>query len=148
MVEELVIFYKIVYQFILSPFGQFLRSWWWLILPFLLKDFFGERWLWWKNEGWLDKNFHPILLELKIPYNNTKPIRAMEVAIGNIWAALYHTPNTWEKWIDGQLQTSLSIEMVSIEGEIHFFLRFNSGYRDAIEAAVYAQYPDIEIVEA
>jgi len=148
MFEELLIFYKIIYQFALNPLGQFLRSWWWLILPFLLKDFFGERWLWWKNEGWLDKNFHPIILELKIPYNNTKPIRAMEVAMGNIWAALYHTPNTWEKWVDGQLQTSLSIEMVSIEGEIHFYLRFNSGYRDAIEAALYAQYPDIEIVEA
>ena len=148
MVEEFVIFYKIVYQFILSPFGQFLRSWWWLILPFLLKDFFAERWLWWKTEGWLAKSFHPILLELKIPYNNTKPIRAMEVVMGNIWAALYQTPDLWEKWIDGQVQTSLTIEMVSIEGEIHFYLRFNKGFRDAIEAALYAQYPDIEIVEA
>ena len=148
MVEEFVIFYKILYQFILSPFAQFLRSWWWLILPFLLKDFFAKRWLWWRNEGWLAKNFHPIILELKIPYDNTKPIRAMETVMANIHAIIYRPADAWETWVDGQLQTSMAIEMVSIEGEIHFYIRMDAGYRDAVEAAFYAQYPSIEIVEA
>ena len=148
MAEKIVVFYKIIYQIILSPLGQFLRNWWWFILPFLLKDFFLERWLWWRNESWLGREWHPVLLELKIPYDNVKPIRAMETVMANIWATLYHMPDPWEKWINGQLQTSMSLEMISIEGDIHFYMRFNSGYRDAVEAALYAQYPGIEIVEA
>ena len=147
MIEEIVIFYGVVCQFVLGPLGQFLRNWWWFILPFLLKDFFLDRWLWWRNERWLEEKWNPILLELKIPYDNVKPIRAMEIVMSNIWATLYHMPDTWEKWIHGQLQTSMSLEMVSIEGRIHFYVRLNEGYRDAVEAAFYAQYPSIEIVE-
>jgi len=147
MLEEVVIFSKIIYQFILSPLGQLLRSWWWLVFFFLLKDFFLERWLWWRTEGWLDKNYNPVLLELKIPNDSTKPIRAMETVMANIHAALYQPADTWEKWVEGQIQTSMSLEMVSIEGEIHFYVRLSSGFRDAVEAAFYAQYPDIEIIE-
>ena len=146
-VEELVVFNKGLYYFVLSPLGQILRNWWWLLLPFLLKDFFLERWLWWKNEAWLGENYHPILLELKIPYDSKKPIRAMETVMANIHAALYHMPDLWEKYVDGQLQTSMALELVSIEGDIHFYLRMNSGYRDAVEAAFYAQYPSLEIIE-
>ena len=148
MAEELIFFYKVFYQFVLSPLGQFLGTWWWLILPFLLKDFFAGRLLWWRNEVWMAKNYHPILLELKIPHENIKPIRAMEVVMANIHAALYHPPGSWwEKWVDGQIQTSMSLEMVSIEGNIHFYIRLSPGYRDAVEAAFYAQYPNIEITE-
>jgi len=147
MVEEIIVFYKVIYQLILSPLGQFLRSWWWLILPFLLWDFFTQRWLWWRNEAWLGKKWHPILLELRIPFDNIKPIRAMEMVMANLHAALYHTPDMWEKWIDGQLQTSMSLEMVSIEGNIHFYVRLSESYRDAVEAAFYAQYPSIEITK-
>ena len=148
MIEEFVIFYKVIYQFVLSPVGQVLRNWWWLILPFLLKDFFTERLLWWRNEIWQGKNYHPVLLELKIPHDNVKPIRAMEVVMSNIHASIYQPPGSWwEKWVDGQIQTSLSLEMISIEGKIHFYIRLNPGYRDAVEAAFYAQFPSIEIVE-
>jgi hypothetical protein len=145
--NEAYIFVKSFNEFILSPAFQFLRSWWWFLLFFPVKDFFLDRWLWWRNEMWLSKEYHPILLELIIPQSNKKPVRAMETVFANIHQTIYKPADPWEEWIDGQLQTSVALEIVSIEGNIHFYIRMDKGYRDALEAAFYAQYPSLEIVE-
>lgn len=145
--EQILTFIRGVNTFVISPFFQLLRNWWWLILPFLLKDFFADRWLWWRNEIWLSKNYHPILLELKLPRENKKPMRAMEMVMANIHQVLYKPADPWEKWVEGQIQVSMALEIASIEGNIHFYIRVDKSYRDAIEAAFYAQYPTIEIVK-
>ena len=44
-------------------------------------------------------------------------------------------------------QFSFSFEIVSIEGYIQFLIRVLEQYRDVVEAAVYAQYPEAEITE-
>lgn len=89
-----------------------------------------------------------ILLEIKMPRDIIKPIRAMESVMANIHQAAYQPPDWWEKWIEGQVQLSVSFEMVSTNGEPHFFIRIHRSYRDAVEAAVYSQYPEVEIQEA
>jgi len=50
--------------------------------------------------------------------------------------------------VDGQVQTPLWLEIVSLGGEIHFYIRIHSPYRDAVESAVYAQFPEAEIIQA
>jgi len=72
----------------------------------------------------------------------------METVMVSLHGAVYHPPDWWEKWIDGQIQTGLSFEIVSIGGEPHFYIRFLRQYRDAVESAIFSQYPDAEIQEA
>ena len=69
-------------------------------------------------------------------------------AVENIFAsfaAAYGPPNWTEKWIKGEFQTPLSIEIISLEGEVMFCVQCEKRLRDLIEASIYAQYPDADI---
>lgn len=128
-------------------FWQFIKSWWWVPLPFFLWKYFLFLWGWWRTfEVWLNKQ-EMAILEVKIPSESVKPIRAMEVVISEIFQTIYKPPDAWEKWIDGQTQLSFSLEVASIEGNIHFFIRFDKSVKDAVEAAIYSQYPEAEVAE-
>jgi len=116
-------------------------------LPFILWRPFLFLYLWWRNETWLSKS-KSVLLEIKIPRDTEKPIKAMEQVMSSIHAAVYHPPDWWEKWIDGHLQLSATFEIASIGGETHFYVRTGAPYRDAVEASIYSQYPNAEIEEA
>ncbi len=147
--EQFFTYITYLNRFVLQPTGQFLRNWWWFFLPFLLKDFFLERWKWWRKEAWLEEEYNPILLELIMPQEVEKPMRAMESVFANVHQVLYNPPGSiWEEWIEGKVQTSIALEVASIEGEIHFYIRFDAGMRDAVESAFYSQYPSLEIIEA
>jgi len=131
----------------LNSFLLIVKTWWWVILPFILWKPFLFLWLWWRNEIWLKTVYKSIMLEIKIPKEVLKPIRAMENVMAAIHGVVYHPADWWEKWIDGQLQTGVSFDVVSIGGKIHFFIRFHQVYRDGIEAAIYSQYPEVEITQ-
>ncbi len=122
-------------------------SWWWLPLPFLLWKPFVYLWLWWRIERWMATIYKPILLEIRIPKEIQKPIRAMETVMASLHGVIYHPPDWWEKWVEGQIQTTMSFEIASIGGEPHFYLRIHSAYRQAVEASIYSQYPEVEIQE-
>lgn len=130
---------------LLGPVLEFLKNWWWLVLPFILVRPFLYLWWWWKFENWLKRVFRPILFEIKIPKEILKPTRAMEDVMASLHSIVYHTPDWWEKWVEGQIQTSLGLEIISVEGKIRFFVRVHQGYSDAVQAAIYSQYPDVEI---
>lgn len=71
-------------------------------------------------------------------------------AIENFFAHLdgaHVTDTLWEKYWEGKTQDWFSLEIVSIEGYIQFLVRTRDKFRDLIEAAIYAQYPDAEITE-
>lgn len=128
-------------------FWQTIKTWGWLLLPFLLYKPFLFLWLWWRRENWLKTVYKPILLQIKMPKEILKPIRAMENVMNSLHASVYHPPDWWETWIDGQIQTPLSFEIASIGGEPHFYIRIHQPYRDAVESSIYSQYPDTEIQE-
>lgn len=69
----------------------------------------------------------------------------MEDVMASLHGAVYHPPDWWETWVDGQVQTSLSFEITSFGGEIHFYIRCDTSYRDAVEASIYSHFPDAEI---
>lgn len=129
---------------VLTPIWQIIKYWWWLPLPFILWQPFSFLWLWWRKELWVKKiNF--ILLEVKIPKEILKPVRAMEIVMAGLRQIIYQPPDWWEKWIDGQFQLSYSFEIASINGEPHFFVRIPEAIRDSVESTIYAQYPEAEI---
>jgi hypothetical protein len=131
---------------ILSKAWDILITWWWLPMPFILWSPFCFLWKWWRTEGFLEDN-PSILLEIKIPKEVLKPIRAMETVLNSLWQILYDGPDSYEKWIDGKVILSYSFEIASIDGQVHFYIRFPKSNRDSVEASIYAQYPTAEISE-
>lgn len=133
------------FLYFLSYLLQFLKVWWWVFLPFILWKPFVFMWLFWRNEEWLKKQKR-ILLEIKIPKEVLKPIRAMETVMVGLWQSLYSPPNWYEKWIEGQVLLSVQFEVASIGGDPHFYVRTVERTRDYVEANIYSQYPEAEII--
>ena len=128
---------------IFSYIWQIIRAWWWLFLPFILWKPAIYLWLWWRREEWV-KAQKIILLEIKMPKEVLKPIRAMEQVFAG-FHAIHDVFVFREKWIEGQLQLSISCEIVSLNGETHFYIRAAEIYRNIIESNIYSQYPEAEI---
>ena len=87
-----------------------------------------------------------ILLSIRIPRLTEQTPRAVE----NIFAHLagMHSPKTFtEKWFKGGKQDIISVEIASLEGRVQFLVYTTRGFRDLIEASIFAQYPDAEISE-
>ncbi len=135
------------FYFILTTVGQVLKNWWWIPLPFILWKPFWFLYHWWRVDNWLSHQKW-VLLEIKLPKEILKPIRAMETVMASIHGATFHPPDWWEYWVDGQIQLSVNFEIVSIDGEPHFYIRCGATYRDSVESAIYSQYPEAEIKEA
>jgi len=131
-------------QFIDFAWRLFLY-WWWLPAFFWLVKKFDEYWRWWRVELWYGTIWKPMLLEIKIPKEQPKPIKAMEAVFVALHGAIYNDPDWWEKYGSGEPQTSYKFELVSIDGVIHFYVRCFADYRDAVEAAIYSQFPEAEI---
>ncbi|MSU45012.1 MAG: hypothetical protein EXS47_00045 [Candidatus Zambryskibacteria bacterium] len=87
-----------------------------------------------------------VLLEIKLPREIFKSPKAMEFCI----AALYSTlgeANWFEKFWKGQVRVSHSLEIVSIEGAVYFFIWSRKDTKNQIESNLYSQYPGVEIYE-
>lgn len=87
-----------------------------------------------------------VLLEIKIPKEISKSPQAMEV----LFAQMYQTaPNTLtDKYIKGRTRSWFSLELVSIEGDVHFYIRTEAKFKKMIESGIYSQYPGVEVYEA
>ena len=130
---------------ILNPVWSFIKDWGWLILPFILIEPFLLLYLYWRQEVWFNKlNF--IVLELRPAKELLKPIKAMETVFNELWH-FYDPPNPREKWFEGKYQLSFALEIVSIDGQPHFYIRIPENLRNLVESSFYAQYPDLEIIE-
>ena len=136
MLEEILI--------IISTVWAIIKNWWWVFLPFLLYRPFLSFWLVWRREKWLFAQ-KKILLEIRMPKEVLKPLRAMEQVFSSLWGNVFDPADWWEKWVDGKSLDSLQLEMISLEGVPHFFIRCSEGRRRAVEAAIYSQYPETEI---
>jgi len=86
------------------------------------------------------------LLAIDIPKNNEQSPKAVEQIFAQ-FSGISITQNFYEKWIAGQMTESFSLEIVSMGGYIQFLIQTPTKFRDLVEAAIYAQYPDAEIVE-
>jgi len=102
---------------------------------------------WWINwEVWY-KELEWIMLEIIPPSEVLKPFRAMEDTFTALWP-IYDGPNWREKWCEGELDLGpawVSFETVSIEGQIHFYLRCLKDQQNFVESIIHTHYPDAEI---
>jgi len=88
-----------------------------------------------------------VLLEIQVPRDVIKSPAAMELIFSN---AFYHKSmkGFWEQFIIGAPWLWFSLEIVSIDGRVHFYVRTPTHIRDLVETQIYAQYPQAKVVEA
>jgi len=87
-----------------------------------------------------------VLLEIQVPRDVIKSPAAMELIFTN---AFYHesTKGFWEQYIQGAPWFWFSLEIVSIDGRVHFFIRTPTRIRSLVETQIYGQYPQAKVVE-
>jgi len=124
-------------------------SWtWWILLPAWLLIIW---WYFWKfyiqlfylqSQRW-------VLLEIKIPSDIEKTPKGMEQIFASFYAIYSFGLKVSEMYWQGRLEEDyVSLEMVGNAGSVHFFIRTPVNFRNLIESAIYAQYPQAEIFEA
>jgi hypothetical protein len=87
-----------------------------------------------------------VLLEIVPPRDVLRSPKAMELFITN---ALYHWSEKGgleEYWI-GAVWFWFSLELVSIDGQVHFYIRTPSRVKGLIETQMYAQFPQVQVKE-
>ncbi|MBI5405436.1 hypothetical protein HY972_00140 [Candidatus Kaiserbacteria bacterium] len=87
-----------------------------------------------------------ILLEIKPPRSLVKTPLAMEAFLSSLH--LTGSESTWYQRFTGGVRPYWSLEIVSLEGKIHFYLWGREAYRRMVESQLYAQYPGVQVVEA
>lgn len=87
-----------------------------------------------------------VVLAIDIPRGNEQSPKAIENIFSHLSGAK-SSINFMEKWWDGRFNSPLSLELISVGGYIQFLARTPVKFRNIVEAAFYAQYPDIEIIE-
>src|SRR3989344_6148487 len=85
-----------------------------------------------------------VLLEIVPPRDVLRSPLAMELFITN---ALFHFSYKGgkEEYWQGAVWFWFSLELVSIEGQVHFYIRTPSRIRGLIETQMYAQYPQAQV---
>lgn len=128
-------------ELVVSYIIRFLPLW----LPILLASFFLDLWLKYIRTKFINKE-GSVLLEIKLPREITKSPVAMEL----VFTALFQTGglNFIDGFISGKSRPWFSFEIVSLEGQVKFFIWTRPKMRKIIETQIYAQYPGVEIHEA
>ncbi len=125
--------------------GRYLLILFPIVMPFVLFYVF-----WIVRFRWLTMKFvesqKTCLLQIKLPKEITKSPAAMEIFFAQL------TPGGAggyaEAFLVGKTRPWFSCELVSVEGEVRFYVWCSQAkFKNMIEAQLYAQYPNIEIYE-
>ena len=87
-----------------------------------------------------------VLLAIDIPSLNVQTPMAVEQMFAHL-AGAFEQPDIAATFRRGFDQRSFSFEIIGIEGYIQFLVKTEETFRDLVEAAIYAQYPEAEITE-
>lgn len=109
--------------------------------------------IWMVRLGWLEwvQNMYRakqqfVLMAVDVPKVNEQSMKAVEQIIATLHGVFFG-PNKKEKWWLGVLLDKFSLEIVSIDGYIQYFVYSSTTNADLVKGAIYAQYPDAEIIE-
>jgi hypothetical protein len=132
---------------VLSFLWQFLAYTWWLWAFFIILPATVDIWLSFRQKVF-EHDIKWAMLEIMIPREIQTSPKAMEQVFSQIYNFRNYPGNIKEKWWIGEVTLWHSFEVVGLGGEVHFYVRTPKAYRDLMEAALFAFYPDIEINEA
>ena len=107
---------------------------------------FEGAWLWYAQSYYIYTRTNPVLLEVKMPAEILKSPRAMEQVLTSFWIRA-GTTTFIDRGYYGGVRPYASLEIASLGGSLHFFIWCRKQYQNILEAAMYSQYPEVEIVE-
>lgn len=87
-----------------------------------------------------------VFLSINVPRDNEQGPEAIEKFFSQL-AGIKVSPKWWDKNFKGKTQLSISLEMISQEGQISFIIYTPTQYRDLVESSLYSVYPRAEISE-
>ena len=119
----------------------------WVVAFIIFYPSFKKAWVDWRQEVYHIKNRKFILLAIDIPKDNEQSPKAVENIFTHLHGALPGRNNKYEDWWLGKTPDYFSFEIVSIEGYVQFLVYTQEEYRDMVESAFYAHYPDAEITQ-
>src|SRR3989344_4459607 len=128
----------------------FLRPWWWIFAPLFLAIELKTLYKWWMNWDYGYSKTKWVMLEIIPPKEVLVPLKAMEDVFATMWGPLIDHPSWREIFCTGSLDYYtdwMSWEIVSIEGQLHFYVRVTAGHRPSLETTLYGHYPELEIHE-
>lgn len=89
-----------------------------------------------------------VLLEINVLKDIEKGPKAAEEFIAALHGvADVATDTIFDYYLKGIVESYFSLEIASIEGNIHFYVGTPVFLRDLVESQIYAQYPDAEITQ-
>ncbi len=117
-----------------------------LWVPLVLLRIFWHLWLNYTRSKY--KNSIPMsLIEIKIPREIVKTPLAMEAVFDGMHIGAGES--TWfARYLQGKTRPEFSLEIVSLEGRVHFYIYTPEFFVPRIKDAFYGQYPEVEIQEA
>lgn len=87
-----------------------------------------------------------VLLAIDIPKDIEPNLKAVEQIFAH-FAGIKTTLTFWDRYWLGKIDDHLSLEIISVDGYMQFLIRTPEYFRDLVEAAVYAQYPEAQITQ-
>src|SRR3989344_6756372 len=128
----LFIFYKVVMMVVFPVVGVIIlgKAAWKIWIHYIRQDFIS--------------GIDYVLLEIVPPRDVLRSPKAMELFFSN---ALYHWSYKGgkEEYWQGAVWFWFSLEIASIDGQVHFYVRTPSRIRSLIETQIYAQYPQSQV---
>ena len=134
-------------SYVIQRTVELIRAGWWLWLFTVLLFLAARIWKAYIQEYYKKITNSWMLLEVRFPREITRTPRAMEQVFATVHAIKNSAADQEERWWDGEVPLWFSFEAVSFGGDVHFYLFIPTIRRNHIEAALYANYPDIELVE-
>lgn len=107
---------------------------------------FWSCWVWYVQSNYIFSRTNPVLLEVRMPHHVAKSPRAMEQVLTSFWIRSGTTTFIDRNWYGG-VTPYAALEICSFGGEVHFYIWCRRTYKNVIEAAMYSQYPEVEVVE-
>ena len=115
-------------------------------LPFVVFNLAFERWMWFV-EYKFSRYTGRVTLRIHLPQEVFKSPQAMEGVLTQIHNV--QTPdNLMQTYLDGKHPLTFSLEIVSIGGEVRFYMNVpRRKSKNAVESQLYAYYPGVEVTE-
>ncbi len=124
-------------------------AWLWFLAPIwaplISISLAWDLWVHYRRRAWLFEQ-KKVLLEIKLPQETFKTPAAAELLFTSLYQTFGETTAINRYWT-GQVRPYFSVEIASIEGEIHFYIWTFKNGKQNIESNIYAQFPDAAVYE-
>lgn len=122
-------------------------EYWWLFSFLFIWPLFQAMWVTYVQEKYI-RRMKWNLLEVKVSAELEKRPKTMEEFFNGLYSNFETAIDTlYDVYLSGVVESWFSFEIVSIEGDIHLYVRTPAMHRDYIESQIYGVYPDAEIQE-